>query len=204
MAFAWVTAGFAIAEYKGVIPKDLSNELDDWKPSELPPVPEQQKQIKRGEVIAGIVFTVIALGFVSISSHLIGIPIVLNNEFVTIIPIFNREAFVSILPLIYLFFGIGLLKECLKLISGQWTNKLAFSTLILNAITIGLVFIVFKNDAIWNPNFMAEMSRLTGVQGEAYLTIDQIWQRTTLSIYILFTIILIADTITAFYKSYKR
>lgn len=205
-AFAWITLGFAIAQYKGVKPENLIKESHgNWKPSDLPPIPKHRKEIKRGEAITGIVFSVIALVFVIFSNHLFGIPVILNGEFLTIIPILNQEKFSSILPLIYVLVAIGILKECIKLIIGKWTKKLALYNLLLNGVTLVMLTFLFRDPTIWNPHFMEELARLTMLtQSEDFVTINKIWEQSTYWIVALFFITLIIDTISVFYRAYKH
>lgn len=201
-AFAWVTIGFAIAEQKG---NTASLKKKVWSPSDLPPVPDRSKAIKRSEAIVGIVFSIIGLVFILFSNHLIGVYIIEGDNPI-VIPFLNAEAVANFLPLIVFIVALGVLKECLKLIVGKWTMKLAIYNLLLNGMTLILLTWLLNDQSIWNPGFLHELTQYSDLnpQDEAYLTVEQIWDQAGRGIIIGFTIVLIIDTITAFTKALKK
>ncbi|WP_407269788.1 HAAS signaling domain-containing protein [Radiobacillus sp. PE A8.2] len=206
-AFAWITISFAIADYYGLIPPEMKHSrIGNWKPSDLPAVPDKKRQIKRGEVITGIVFSVIGLVFIISYNHLFGIPIFENDQLITIVPFLNEEALSRFLPAIYIIVGIGILKECIKLIFGKWTKKLAIINVLLNIATFAFVFLLVVDKVIWNPDFMQQLAQYTGINpdGEDYTTIEAIWENSTSVVFIGFLIVLIVDTVTVFFKALKK
>lgn len=206
-AFAWITIGFGIADYKGIVPDDLKkNTTREWTPTDLPEIPDRKKQIKRADAIIGIIFSVVAIVFVTFSNELIGVPIFRNDELMGIIPVLNVESFNSLLPFIYTIVAISIGKECLKLIYGKWTKQLALLTMIINVVTLILVALLFTDQVVWNPGFMSEFVELGGVssQDELYALIKQVWEQATFWTVIGFVVVTIIDTVVAFYKAYRK
>ena len=101
---------------------------------------------------------------------------------------------------------IGILKEGLKFIIGKWTKKLAIYNLILNAVTLVLVAFLFKDQAIWNPDFMQELNQVSkaDLNQDTYDLIKTIWMQSKAWVVIGFTIVLIIDTVSGFYKAYLK
>ena len=206
-AFVWVTIGFAIAQYKGVEPNaGIPGKSEKWSTADLPPVPDEKKRIKRGEAITGIVFSIIFLVFLHSSNHLFGVMMFEDGELVNIIPFLNNERIEQFINIIYVITVIGVLKEGLKLIIGKWTKKLAIYNLILNAVTLVLVAFLFKDQAIWNPDFMKELNQVsnTELNQDTYELIKTIWMQSKTWVVIGFTIVLIIDTVSGFYKAYLK
>jgi hypothetical protein len=206
-AFVWVTIGFAIAQYKGVTPNTgIAEKNGEWTPSDLPPVPDQKKRIKRGEAITGIIFSILFLVFLYSSNHVFGVLMFEDGELVNVIPFLNNERIEQFINIIYAITMIGIIKEGLKLIIGKWTKKLALYNLILNAVTVILVAFLFKDHAIWNPNFMQELNQVSkaDLNLDTYELIKTIWMQSKAWVVIVYTIILIIDTVSGFYKAYLK
>lgn len=129
-----------------------------------------------------------------------------NDVLVSIIPFFNNEKLEKFLHVIYLIAGIGILKEGLKLLIGKWTKKLALYNLILNAVTLGLVVFLFKDGTIWNPGFMQELNQVgdADMSRDTYELIKTIWVQSRAWVIIVFTIVLIIDTVSGVYKAYQK
>jgi hypothetical protein len=164
--------------------------------------PKIPKQIKRREAITGIIFSILFLVFFIFSNHLVGFYVFEDNELDRIIPFFNSDVLSKYLPFIYIILGLGVLKEVLKLVIGKWTKKLATYNLLINAVTLALVAFIFSNDAVWNPYFMQDIAKIPP-QHEAYETIKTIWENSRVSVVAIYILILIVDTVSVFYKSFK-
>ncbi|MBT2640354.1 hypothetical protein [Bacillus sp. ISL-39] len=205
-AFVWVTIGFAIAQYKGVTPTGIAEKKGKWTPSDLPPVPDQKKRIKRGEAITGIVFSILFLVFLYSSNHVFGVMMFDDGDLVNVIPFLNQERIEQFINIIYVIAMIGILKEGLKLVIGKWTKKLAIYNLIMNAVTLILVSFLFKDQAIWNPDFMQQLNQVSeaDLSQDTYELIKTIWTQSKTWVVIGFAIALIIDTISGFYKAYLK
>lgn len=206
-AFVWVTIGFAVAQYKGATPiAGIAEKNGRWKPSELPPVPHKNKRIKRGEAITGIVFSILFLVFLYSSNNVFGVMMFEDGELAGVIPFLNQDLIEQFITIIYVIAVIGILKEGLKLAIGKWTKKLALYNLILNAASLILVAFLFKDQAIWNPDFMQQLNQASqnNLNQDTYEIIQTIWTQSRTWVVIVFALALIIDTISGFYKAYLK
>ncbi|CAM3870917.1 HAAS signaling domain-containing protein [Mesobacillus thioparans] len=206
-AFVWVTVGFAIAQYKGVSSiARVPEKSEEWSPSDLPPVPDEKKRIKRGEAITGIVFSILFLVVLYSSNRIFGVMMFEDGELINVIPFFNNERIEQFINIIYVITIVGILKEGLKLSIGKWTKKLALYNLLLNAVTLILFAFLFRDQAIWNPDFMQELNQVSqaDLNQDTYELIKTIWTQSKTWVVIVFTIVLIIDTISGFYKAYLK
>ncbi|MFD1170237.1 HAAS signaling domain-containing protein [Oceanobacillus caeni] len=204
MAFGWTTFSFAIGERSGEVKrKDLIGQ--EWKPSDLPPIPDEKRQIKRGESIAGIIFYAIFIAFLAFSSDYFGIW-VFQDEFTGVVPFLNEQTYGSYLMFIILLFGFGILKECLKLVSGKWTYKLAIVTIIVNAVSMAAIVFIINGPDFWNPEFMNELAEagVVTVGSEAFDIVNKVWDQLTFWIIILLVIGLVWDAVDGFIKARKK
>ncbi|MBS4201378.1 hypothetical protein KHA93_17225 [Bacillus sp. FJAT-49732] len=199
----WMTLVFGSIEYFGGINESKFNVQKAWKPTDLPPLPDTKRQIKRTESIAGIVFLVI-LTFVFTSQYF-GIFVFKNGEFSTVIPFLNKETILTSLPVIIVILGLAILKEALKLVYERWTKKLALYTILINVVSMAVVILMMTMSSFWNPNFMLELSQIhdISVGSEAYKTIQTIWNISTRWIVIMLIIGLVWDIISGFFKMRK-
>jgi hypothetical protein len=205
MAFGWTTFGFAIGEYfHNINPKSLQMDKE-WKVSDLVPVPDEKRQIKRGETITGIVFYVLFIVIMAFSSEYFGIWI-FHEEFSGVVPFLNEETYGSYLFFVILILGFGIIKECLKLIFGKWTMKLVIYTLVVNLISLVAILFMINGPAFWNPNFLLELTEAGFVTegSEAFKTVSIVWEQSTFWILILLVLGLILDAIDGFIRVYKK
>ena len=152
-AFAWVTFVFVLIER--FADKDMVKKEWKWKPSDLPPVPNEKATIKISEPIFGIIFGVIALIIVNVAPEIIAVYSFGGVH--TSIPVFNIDVWRGLLPLIDLIIGLGIAKEISKLIAGQYTLRLAAVITLINIIAMIMLAYVFLNPQIWNPDFCTSM-----------------------------------------------
>lgn len=198
---AWVTIIFGLIEYRRMQKGHIETiKKESWEISELPDLPDNKLIIKPSEPIFGIVFSILFLMFFIFSADLIGIPLVIGGATPTIISVFHLETLQSYLPIIYLLVGLGILKESLKLIYKKWTLKLANLSLVLNILTFGMIFIIFTDPALWNPDFMLMLvdAGVLVSGSEAYDTVNRIWQLTTNSIIFFIAIIYLIETVAMY------
>ncbi len=204
MAFGWTTFGFAMGELAGGIKqKDLLGK--EWNPSDLPPIPDEKRRIKRSEPTVGITFYAIVLVFLAFSSEYIGVW-VFKDGFTGVVPFLNEDTYGKYLLLIFLVFGFGIIKECLKLVSGKWTYKLAINTTIVNVVSMVAILFMINGPEFWNPTFMSELVNAGVVEAgtEAYDVVAKIWEQTTFWILILLLIGLVWDAVDGFRRARKK
>ncbi|MFD1412984.1 HAAS signaling domain-containing protein [Oceanobacillus jeddahense] len=203
-AFGWTTFWFAIGELcGGKKQKDISGH--EWKPSDLPPIPDEKRQIKRSESIIGIIFYTIIIVFLAFSNDYFGIW-VFQDGFTRVVPFLNEQTYGTYLLFILLIFGAGIIKECLKLVSGKWTYKLAIYTTIVNVISMAAILFMITWPDFWNPDFINELVEAGIVEAgsETFDTVTTIWNQSTFWIFILFIIGLAWDAVDGFIKSRKK
>ncbi|MBT2216983.1 hypothetical protein F3157_19855 [Virgibacillus dakarensis] len=203
--FGWVTIVFAIIDHAGVKSEDINKKGSKWKPSNLPEIPDRKRQIKRSEPIGGIIFLVLVMVLFAFSSNYIGVFRFHDGGF-TIVPFLNEETFSSYFPFIILVLGLGILKECLKLISGKWTVKLVVYNTLINVVTFVLVLVMIAGPEFWNPDFMTELTQsgIVTEHSEEFETISNIWEWVTSSILYILIIGLIWDALSGLFKVYRH
>ena len=134
--FAWVTGGFALAEY--VSPGEPQKEkYSDWTPADLPELPNRHDLIPPYEPIIGIGGAVVLMATLNFAPQLFGI--------------FQLELLRRALPAINVVFALSIAEEGLKLFYGKWVPRLAFVNTLSNIATIAVATAVFSPNAeIWN------------------------------------------------------
>ncbi len=167
-AFAFITIGFALAEY--FKNRNIAHKAEEnWYPNMLPPVQPVQTEIKKGEAIVGIVFSCLILILFNFAPQLIGIYTFAPEA--RFIPLFNMEYYSSVLMLFNLCFLVGLTREILKLTIGRYTVGLCVSTVALNVISVIATLFIFSSDRLWNPNIAKELAKLGILSENMTLTV---------------------------------
>jgi hypothetical protein len=200
--FAWVTIIFALMEYAGVNVAQIGNASKaTWKPSQLQPIPNPKTQIKSSEAITGIIFAVLFMVLFIFSRDLLGIHRLAEGER-TFVPFLNEAVFKQYLPFVYVWLGIGLLRECLKLVTKKWSMKLSVYFVLFNIISFVIALIVFQDQAVWNPDFMNEMvqSGLIVANSDGFETVNNIWSSITEGIVYFIAALLIIDSVHVLFK----
>lgn len=204
MAFGWTTLGFVMAEmYGGFKEKDLLEQ--EWRPLDLPPIPNKKRQIKRRESIVSIIFYAMILVFLTFSSDYFGIW-VFRDEVNHVVPFLNEQTYGTYLLFIILILGVGIFKECLKLISGKWTYKLVVFTTFVNAISMLAILFMINGPDFWNPEFMNELVKANVVtsDSEGFHAVQKIWDQLTYWILVLMMVGLVWDAIDGLIKARKQ
>ncbi len=115
-AFGNVTLVFAILER--VLPASEFEDKEKWTPAELTKVPDPG-QVKMGDMIASIVFTVAALIIFNLYPQIVGIWNIENEEWVQIVGL--SEAFFRYLPWINLSAALTISLDIWLLQKGIWS-----------------------------------------------------------------------------------
>src|SRR5699024_11363263 len=90
-AFGSTTFAFAFVElYDGFKQKDLLGKA--WHPTDLPPIPDEKKQIKRSESIVAIIIYAVLIVFLAFSSDHFGVW-VFQDEFTGVVPFLNAQIY---------------------------------------------------------------------------------------------------------------
>ncbi|PKO01049.1 MAG: hypothetical protein CVU42_00980 [Chloroflexi bacterium HGW-Chloroflexi-4] len=156
MTVGWVVIVFMILQAKGVNPK-----LDeDWNPRDLPAI-EKADEIKRGELIAGIVFGSLFLALVTIMPEKIGVYSTIGGEF------FANPIILQYLPLIILSLGVNIGLDIYLLWHGRWNVATRAVQIGANIFSIVVLTILFQAHSAWltahdAPGFLISIERLSG------------------------------------------
>lgn len=156
MTVGWVVIVFMILQAKGVNPK-----LDeDWNPRELPAV-EKNNDIKRGELIAGIVFGSLILAVLTVMPEKIGIYNFQGGEF------FANPVILQYLPWIVLSLGVNIGLDIYLLWRGSWNIASRAVQIGANLFSIVVLTFLFKGHTTWlaahdSPGFLISVERLSG------------------------------------------
>ena len=149
--FAGATFLFAVLERKKVALSDL-----DAKLSSLPPVPAKAARIKLFEPIFAISWSfIMALLFLNFPQ----VAGVWNKE-TGWISLFVIPVLRSFWIFIILWAVLGIAKEIMKCIEGQYTIRLAVVTFVCNIAIAICAVIIFMNDKIMNPEFISRISEI--------------------------------------------
>jgi hypothetical protein len=204
--FAWVTGIFWIVERNGVKAVDIggSHKSKEWTPVQLPTIPNPKTRINQIEPIIGIIFIVLFMVLFFYSIDIIGVFSKVDGETV-FISLLDKDVFREFLPFLYVLLGLGILRECIKLITKQWNFKLAFFCLIFNIVSFILALVVLHEQAIWNPHFMNELvdSGILLAGGDSFETVQTIWNLSTERFIHMVAIILLIDTVSVIYHANK-
>jgi hypothetical protein len=203
-AFAWVTVIFGVLEYTGAL-KGKIDSVDDWKPSDLPPLPEYERRIGRADPIAGIVFTILFVALVTYAFQLFGVWMPAQGSPTAVIPFLNEPVFRGFLPLIWAAAAAGVLNEAVKLIIGRWTPSLIGLDFLVQVLGFGVGIWIFSHQSIWNSNFMQQIVQagLIPASGETFQTINTVWVSVTQNFVLFVGLVFVIQVISTVFKFLK-
>ena len=205
ISIGWITLGFGLIEYFSWGSVTKLTITKDWKPSQLKPVPDANENGKRNESISGVVFYIIGLVSLAFSNEYLGVWIFQEGKFSGVVPFINEETYSQFQILIFIVFGFGIVKECLKFIYKKWTFPIIFMTFIVNLISIILLLFISTRNQFWNPNFMNELEQngFINIGSNSFETIRVIWEQMTFWTLIIFIVALVLDVIVGYIKFRK-
>lgn len=129
----------------------------EWTPSQLPAVPEKKAMLSRGESIVAIIFYMVLMGMFLFVPEIFGAFETTDTGIKSISCVFNLEQWSSIVPFFVLILVIGMFDEIVKIIYGQYCKAVMYSSIVCNAISVVLFFILFKCMDVWNSSFADEL-----------------------------------------------
>lgn len=153
-SFSIVTLIFAVFERRGIkIETGLG--LDD-----LPTVPKKNEEIKIGETITGIAFSVV------FCIVFIAFPGIMGGFFDGVfIPLLNIEVARSMWYLTLAMTVIGIAKAVYGMHEGRYTPALCVFSVIADVISFALTFVFFSNGALINQEFIGFLAKI--IEGDA-------------------------------------
>jgi hypothetical protein len=143
-AFGNIVLIFAILE-RTLPASELEEKPEAWDPAELAREPDPD-QVKRGELVFEIVFTIIALVVFNLYPELIGIPFVVDGQW-TIVPILS-DAFFVYLPWLNLLWLLGVVLDVVLLRQEVWTTATRLSKIGLALGEIALAIAMLTGPAL--------------------------------------------------------
>jgi len=153
--FAWVTIIFAILYHQGVKLDFDVNDLDD-----LPEVPEEKARIKRGELIAELVFvTLFAVLFIILPY--VNLPII--GIAAKPIPLFTPEVLINVRYLLIASLFTTILELIVKFVDGRYSLRVFGATILASLFSIATLFTWLGNPQALNPVFAERFQELTGM-----------------------------------------
>ncbi|MDF2889980.1 MAG: hypothetical protein K0R80_347 [Clostridia bacterium] len=198
-SFAWVTAAFAIAEYKGVNLLDKKDIKEGWSIAELPQLPEKDAAISKVETVFAIIFSTIFISIILFAPQAFAAYISSSPGNTIVIPVFNIEVLSRFKILFVAIFILGILKEALKFYYGRWTLKLSIPVVILSVASAVLTISIFVNPDIWNANFALEVMKHFEINiGELNM-----WNSLKTGLIIVIILSTLIEIVTSLYKGIK-
>ena len=158
-AFACVTLVFFLLERNQV---RLQGTENVWKITSLPPVPAKKAVISRGDSIAGLVFSVLVIVLLVCAPEFAGAWVKDGNGNMVAISIFNMSIWNRILPLFIITLACGIVDDFVKLIAGCYKLTVMYVSIFCTIVSMIVTVYTFKVYEIFNPDFVKEISAVTG------------------------------------------
>lgn len=207
--FAWVTIIFVIIERCAVKVNIKEAVAGAWKPQDLKdmPVPTEKAIIKRGEPIAGIVFTIAVIILFNFVPFLMGFWMQGTDGVVHFVPLFNLETLRMLLPLFNVCFALGILREALRIVAGRHTLWLGLATVALNVIALAIVCTIFFNPAIWNAGMIQQATAVNpgffDLAGNGVATLNTFFGYFTRFFGFILIFAFVLDSLVSLYKGIR-
>lgn len=158
-AFGWVTLAFFLLEKKQV---KLQEVKGPWEVSKLPLIPYRKAVIAKSDCIVGIVFGILFAVWFICAPEYIGAWIKNSSGEMISVSVFNMSNWGKIMPLLVFSFALGILDEFVKLVVGYYNRTVMWVTVVSNSIGMVLAVYLFKFTQLFNPDFAAEITDITG------------------------------------------
>jgi len=151
-----VTIVFMILQAQGV----KANPNEEWDPNNLPEI-KNDEEVKRGELIAGVVFSSLFLALFAVMPEKIGVYNFSNGDF------FPNPVFLQFLPWIILSQLVNLGLNIYLLWQGRWNVAARATQIGSNLLSIVVLALLFKGHTAWliandSPGFFISIERLSG------------------------------------------
>lgn len=178
--FAWVTISLGVAEYVREQKGLGAQKPVAWKLVDLPQLPEVEVRIGRSDPIASIVFTTLFTFWLTLNVSTLGIWILAPGVSGTVIPFLNETVFRAYLPWVWAIAALSVATDIAKLVAGRWSLRLLALDVVVAAASLGLAFTLFSDAAVWNPQFLTQLSEAGLVVGsDATQSLGQLWAQAT-------------------------
>ena len=200
-AAVWVTIVYAILERTGVSEGQIPFSKKTWTVDDLPTgaVPPSKK-ISRAETGLSLFFTLLFVSVLYFNPNLIAMYIH-ENSTTTIIPLFSEERLSLYLIGIILITLVQLVIIVWKFIQSKWNLPLAIANAVQNVASSVFIILLLSDKQLINREFLTGIARLTNAS--ASQMINNWYHTTSYVIIIVFIVICVWDSISAFIKAKK-
>lgn len=206
-AFGWVTLVFFLLERNQV---KLQQTEEPWQVSRLPRIPCEKAVISRGDAVAGLFFGMVFFVIFLCIPEYLGFWVKNGNGEMISVPLFNMQIWNKLLPLLVVSFGLGIVDDFVKLVVGHYNLLVMGVSVVCSTISLGVICYLFKGTALFNPNFLQEIS---AIKGEDFLekcdimihwntTLADGWKMTDLFLAVLILII-VAELGVTLYRTLR-
>jgi hypothetical protein len=198
-AFLWVTVVFVVLERVGLREGQLPFSKKRWSVDDLPDVTLNDKgRIGRGETAVGLIFSVAFTALLVFQPQAFAWYGKTGSGMMLVTPLFNIE---RLRPYIFFIVLLAILQfvMCIyKFIVMRWNLPLAIANTANNIASSILVFVLFNDGNIINPDFLARFAGAVGQPAAGFTASSH----TFFSIFIILFIVGCAiDSISGFVKS---
>lgn len=192
--FATVTLIFAVLERLRVSGRAKT---EKWTVDHMEPIPDQRKSVSRVGAVVGIVLSTVFLLLLYFTPQLFGVHIWENGN-LTIVPFFQLEELQRYYPAIFLLIMAAVTVNILKLITGQWTMKLALLNAVYNALTIIVLGTMLYKQTIFNVKFLEGLANIFEMPFDSFLAG---WRSGSMVTIVVILLISVYDSIDGFRRS---
>ena len=162
--FFWVSIVFIILERTIGSSDDIALSLlgKKWTPKELTHIHyiPLKREIKMGEVLFALFWTIVWALLYFNASNIIGIYEKGNDGLELVLPIFNQETLMSYLVIVLIVMGLELFRVVYMAIVRQWTFKLALSNTFIHLVSLFVLIVIVNNPHLFHPEFVPYMADL--------------------------------------------
>lgn len=157
-AFGFVTLVFWVMERNQV----KLRRREPWSLEKLTQIPGKKAMISKSDSIIGILVSIFVLVIFICLPECIGVWVKnADGELVTI-SIFNLSVWSKALSFFAISMAAGIVDDLVKLIIGYYNRTVMYVSIACSLISLAAMIILFKGFAVFNVNFMDELSAVTG------------------------------------------
>lgn len=196
-----LTIIFALIKYK----KANKRNEEEWTAEKLSTIliPNSRNAVQINQCIIRMVVSIIVAGILIFTPDILGVCFYDGSVKTNFIPFLNYEYWTEIRNIAVCILLVEFVENLFKIISGVYTKKITFITIVFTTVEFILSFILFKVLPVFNPSFIKDVLKYK--QGGTYYNVESAtqWYTNTfpniiMTIIVLCFIIKIGKTI---YKS---
>ena len=195
-ALGWVVVVFLILQWYDVQPE---LETEDWDPADLPPLRSVEQEVKRGEVIVGLVFSILILVLVSFFPEKIGFVATPGWTF------YSNPVIIRYLGWIVASLLAGILLDIYLLWQGHWQTATRVLKIGINLFSIAVLALLFQGHNAWlvergAAGFLSTLERFEALGPETWQLVGMHAFRLAFGVALVVTVI---ETLVLVYNLVK-